>query len=181
MMVGLLLASLLCGVASVQTVIFFSTKRSDPPLHKISIAMLCAAYYYVVEHTGEQFPPSSGVEVLASMSVTTASDFIVGGLLIYTLAKSETNLSWTDSSFKMLIAYCVNTGIITGRPAKLTTHVLSYFRHDDSRSSHDMLASGELSPPIISMKLPEEQLSTPTINEIGLPLYKGGFTPKRVY
>jgi len=51
---------------------------------------------------------------MISMCTTTASDFLIGGLLIYTLAKSNVNLSWTNSSLTMLIAYLMNTGILTG-------------------------------------------------------------------
>ncbi|KAJ3794964.1 hypothetical protein GGU11DRAFT_263392 [Lentinula aff. detonsa] len=52
--------------------------------------------------------------VILSMCSTSISDFLVGGTLIYAFAKSDTNLSWTNSSCTMLVAYLVNTGIITG-------------------------------------------------------------------
>ncbi|KIK54088.1 hypothetical protein GYMLUDRAFT_920070 [Collybiopsis luxurians FD-317 M1] len=198
MMVGLLLASLMCGIASVQAFIFFRTKQSDPLLHKITVGLLwlldviqlCfvfdATYYYVITLEDNILPPfvwSLKIQIfmqtlimgltkllytlriwqlrqyiskwipfgllvfltadyamgivftyevftvdlltdlltirfkpiaIASMSMTSVSDFLVAGLLIYTLAKSKTNLTWTDSSWEMVIAYVVNTGIITG-------------------------------------------------------------------
>jgi len=197
-MVGLLLASILCGIASIQALIFFCAKRTDPLSHKLSVAFLwimdvlqlcfvfSATYFYVVDHPGITSPPfiwnfkiqifmqtlilSStkmmytlrlwklrkhtskwlpiGVMVflvadyglgtafayevftvptlpdllhisfkpliMAWMCTTTASDFLVGGALIYTIVKSHPSLSWTNSDWTMLIAYLVNTGIITG-------------------------------------------------------------------
>ncbi|KAE9387472.1 hypothetical protein BT96DRAFT_1005079 [Gymnopus androsaceus JB14] len=220
MMVGLLLASILCGIASVQALIFFCAKRTDPLSHKLSVAFLwimdvlqlcfvfSATYFYVVDHPGITSPPfiwnfkiqifmqvssvdanylmflsltkcchqrvsdfdpeldkndvhSPPVEtkhtskwlpigvmvflvadyglgtafayevftvptlpdllhisfkplIMAWMCTTTASDFLVGGALIYTIVKSHPSLSWTNSDWTMLIAYLVNTGIITG-------------------------------------------------------------------
>jgi len=198
MMVGLLLASLLCGTAGIQAVIFFRAKRSDPLQHKISVAFLwvldilqlCfvfnATYFYVVSEIGIPSPPfiwSFKIQLfmqtlimtstklmytlrlwklkiytskwlpigvmcflaadcalstvfaynvvtvpllhdllhvhfkplaILSMSTTTATDFVVGFALIYTITKSNTNLSWTNSNCKMCMAYLVNTGMISG-------------------------------------------------------------------
>ncbi|KAJ3993495.1 hypothetical protein F5050DRAFT_708044 [Lentinula boryana] len=179
MMVGLLIAALLCGTASMQAVIFFCTKSTDPISHKLAVGILwvldvlqlCfvfnATYFYVVDETlimsstkflyvsrlwklrkfvskwvlialivtltsdyvlGTVFAYKVfTVDVLhdlvtvhfkpiiiLSMCSTSISDFLVGGTLIYAFAKSDTNLSWTNSSCTMLVAYLVNTGIITG-------------------------------------------------------------------
>ncbi|KAJ3726799.1 hypothetical protein C8R42DRAFT_392520 [Lentinula raphanica] len=198
MMVGLLISTLLCGVAGIQAAIFFCAKKTDPLSHKIAVAILwvldvlqlCfvfnATYFYVVDQVGIRYPPfvwslkiqvfmttlatsltklfymgrlwklrqfiskwiligmifllvcdyalgtvfsyevftvdflhdlltiSFKPVVLLSMCSTAASDFLVGGALIYVFAKSNTNLSWTNSSLTMLIAYLVNTGIATG-------------------------------------------------------------------
>ncbi|KAJ3891843.1 hypothetical protein GG344DRAFT_76563 [Lentinula edodes] len=198
MMVGLLLAALLCGTASIQAAIFFCAKKTDPISNKISVGLLwvldvlqlCfvfnSTYFYVVDQVGVSSPPfiwsfqiqifmqtlimsstkllytsrlwklkhlvSKWVPiglivylsidfglgavfsyevftvdvlpdlttvafkpiVVLSMCSTSVSDLLVGGTLLYALAKSHTDLSWTSSSGTMLVAYLVNTGIITG-------------------------------------------------------------------
>ncbi|GAW00871.1 QCR6 subunit6 of the ubiquinol cytochrome-c reductase complex [Lentinula edodes] len=216
MMVGLLLAALLCGTASIQAAIFFCAKKTDPISNKISVGLLwlmsfftrvyqigteprlrvldvlqlCfvfnSTYFYVVDQVGVSSPPfiwsfqiqifmqtlimsstkllytsrlwklkhlvSKWVPiglivylsidfglgavfayevftvdvlpdlasvkfkpiVILSMCSTSVSDLLVGGTLLYALAKSHTDLSWTSSSGTMLVAYLVNTGIITG-------------------------------------------------------------------
>jgi hypothetical protein len=165
------------------------------------------------------------------MCTTTVSDFLVGGLLIFTLVRSHPDLSWTNSSITMLVAYLVNTGIITGlfsvavliaycfgvqtagfifseialpqfyvncffsmlnasvyfktaqSPHSPTiTNVLPYF-HD--RGSENAILSGDeaLYPLSISMKLPDVSSSAvngPTINEVGLPLFKKESKPEPV-
>ncbi|KAF9461130.1 hypothetical protein BDZ94DRAFT_1310855 [Collybia nuda] len=39
-------------------------------------------------------------------------DLLLAGTMIFTLARANTNLSWTDSSLTMLLAYLLNTGVI---------------------------------------------------------------------
>ncbi|KAJ3774100.1 hypothetical protein FB446DRAFT_495079 [Lentinula raphanica] len=318
MMVGLLISTLLCGVAGIQAAIFFCAKKTDPLSHKIAVAILwvldvlqlCfvfnATYFYVVDQVGIRYPPfvwslkiqvfmttlatsltklfymgrlwklrqfiskwiligmifllvcdyalgtvfsyevftvdflhdlltiSFKPVVLLSMCSTAASDFLVGGALIYVFAKSNTNLSWTNSSLTMLIAYLVNTGIATGlfsvaviiayaigveNPVFIFSEValpqlyinccLSMFNasvyfqtepdsqrsaiihifpnfHDDPRNYNILYAdcagqpcrslSTNNSGSAINAKLSSSEMASdmnvPTINEIGLPLFK---------
>ncbi|KAJ3781296.1 hypothetical protein GGU10DRAFT_379675 [Lentinula aff. detonsa] len=306
MMVGLLMAALLCGTASMQAVIFFCTKNTDPFSHKLTVGILwvlgvlqlCfvfnATYFYVVDEVGISSPPfiwsfktqimmqtlimsstkflyasrlwklrkfvskwvpiglivvltcdyDDGVRLFAyevftvdvlrdlptvnfkpivilSMCSTSISDFLVGGTLIYAFAKSDTNLSWTNSSCTMLVAYLVNTGIITGlfsvaviiafaigvqNPMFIlseialpqlyincclsmfnasvyfqtdsnskelpVTHVLREFQDENSTTATFPGGNGvDTWSSRINFKLSSDE-NIPTINEIGLPLFK---------
>ncbi|KAF9069404.1 hypothetical protein BDP27DRAFT_1421041 [Rhodocollybia butyracea] len=322
MMIGILFASLLCGAASVQAIIFFRTNRIEPLSHKIPIAFiwmldmlqLCfifsATYFYVVQEGPHDMisPPfiwnfkiqilmqvlimsstklmyalrlwrlrrftfkwipvgltvfltfdfAIGIVfaykvftvrllhdlvylhfkalVVVSMCTTAVTDFLVGGLLMYTFAKSNVNLNWTNSSLTMLVAYFVNTGLITGifsaavlisfavsvyNPVFIVfvivlpqfyvncffsmlnagtyfqtsqnssgpsiTHVLPYF-HDELGFANPLLGStiDSHSPPNssagVNLKLEaiptSVEVNIPTINEIGLPLFKEGTNPE---
>ncbi|THU94139.1 hypothetical protein K435DRAFT_168094 [Dendrothele bispora CBS 962.96] len=198
MMVALLLASILCGIATIQAILYFSANKEDPAGHKIAVGFLwltdvlhlCfffhATFTYVLRESNfgpapylwsfkvhsflevsimtatkilyltriyslkrlisRWVPPALGVALaidyvfgmlLAAriaplkflhqlvgapfewiafvyMSTTSATDLVIGGVLIYTLARSGSNLSWTNSSWTMLAAYLINTGIIAG-------------------------------------------------------------------
>ncbi|KAJ4490841.1 hypothetical protein J3R30DRAFT_3694660 [Lentinula aciculospora] len=322
MMVGLLLSSLLCGIASIQAAIFFCSKKTDPISHKLLVGILWAldvlqlcfvfnaTYFYVVDQVGISSPPffwsfkiqifmqtlimsltkllyisrlwklkkfvSKWVPIglgfylvadcalgtvfayevytvrvlhdllamnykpiiILSMCSTSVSDLLVGGTLIYALAKSNTNLSWTNSSFEIFVAYLVNTGIITGlfsvavlialfaigvqHPVYIVseialpqlyincflsmlnasvyfqtnqnsrgptmTHILPYLHNEDptnailSRSDAQTLVSSE-SIMNNHIKLSEMETSndnSPTINEIGLPLFQVENRPQPV-
>ncbi|KAF9461168.1 hypothetical protein BDZ94DRAFT_854508 [Collybia nuda] len=58
------------------------------------------------------------------------SDFVIAISMIFSLAKTNTYLSWTDSSSTMLLAYLLNTGLI---PSVLSTVVfITALRMPDS-------------------------------------------------
>ncbi|KAK7456452.1 hypothetical protein VKT23_010701 [Stygiomarasmius scandens] len=198
MMVALLLSSILCGIATIQAIVYFCANKGDPVGHKFAVGFLwlidvlhlCfffhATFTYVLKESRAGFVPylwsfkvhsfaeviimtatkvmyliriwrlkrlinrwvpiALGVSLIADyvfgmllasklaslsllhqlvdapfewaafafMSTTSATDFLIGGVLIYTLAKSGSNLSWTNSSWTMLSAYIINTGIIAG-------------------------------------------------------------------
>ncbi|KAF9069399.1 hypothetical protein BDP27DRAFT_1325577 [Rhodocollybia butyracea] len=324
MMVGLLLASLMCGTAGVQALIFFLTGKIEPISHKISVTYLwilgvlqicfifSATYFYVVKEAPHGvvsprfiwnlkiqifmqvlimcstkfmyalrlwklrdfiskwapiglsvfllFDLAIGavfayevftVELLhdlvnfhfkpiavVSMCITTVSDFLVGALLIYAFAKSNVTLSWTTSSTTMLVAYVVNTGIMTGffsaavlisfatgiyQPTfavfemalpqfyincffsmmnagtyfqtnqnssrSSVTHILPY-AYDELGFADPILASSTIdslsqnASSGLILKLdeisPSEDDNHPTINEIGLPLFKAEPKPEPI-
>ncbi|KAF5364457.1 hypothetical protein D9758_010698 [Tetrapyrgos nigripes] len=198
MMIALLLAALLCGVAAIQAILYFCVNKSEPMGHRIAVGSLwllnslhlCffahATFDYVLNQPRIGLVPyiwSFKVHLFAEvfilsatkvmyliriwklrklttawvpialafplilefvlgtllaaniaslsfihelinapfewagyvfMSLTSATDILIGGVLVYALAKSGSNLNWTNSSWTMLSAYLLNTGIITG-------------------------------------------------------------------
>ncbi|KAF8886317.1 hypothetical protein BD779DRAFT_1530729 [Infundibulicybe gibba] len=47
-----------------------------------------------------------------TFSLTSATDILIAATLVFTLSRSGINLSWTNSSYMMLFAYLLNTGIL---------------------------------------------------------------------
>ncbi|KAF9457624.1 hypothetical protein BDZ94DRAFT_1326130 [Collybia nuda] len=134
----------------------------------------------------------------ASFASRVCSDLFISGSMILSLSKAGTDLTWTDSSSTMLLAYLLNTGAIASvlsvavfvsvlaAPSTLvfltieeiSTFVLSWGCKLNARYYLQSL-SRKPTPSISLQPLhagpvdkPRTQTPPKTINEVGLPLFQ---------
>lgn len=135
--------------------------------------------------------------VITTLSLSSATDLLIAGSLIYALSEEKLDLSWTNSSWVMLSAYFVNSGMMVGlisltrvisytimgfRSLTLTAivaelHVLSfvgmlnarlYFQKYQQSVEPDKCYSDCDS---VNKRMSPTPIPALTINEVGLPLF----------
>lgn len=88
----------------------------------LSVLVICnlvvGAYvstsFFSYKNMGEVLSRCPRSLLYASFGLSSASDISIAATLMYTLATAQTNLSWTESSWVMVFAYLLNTGIVVG-------------------------------------------------------------------